>query len=81
MCSQSPANLPKSQLLRFTERAFELAKQVVPRYTSKYSKRTYTLRQHVVLLCLKIKKPTTYRNLVDELIVADGGSKLASCPK
>lgn len=27
-----------------------------------------TLRQHVVLLCLKVKKATTYRDLVDELI-------------
>ncbi len=26
------------------------------------------LRQHVVLLCLKVKKTTTYRDLVDELI-------------
>lgn len=68
MRSQSQADLPKSKLLKFTERAFELAKQAVPRYTSKYSKQTYTLRQHAVLLCLKIKQTTTYRNLVDELI-------------
>lgn len=64
-----PTNeLPKSDLLRFTEQAFELAKQVVPQYSSKFLKRIYTLRQHVVLLCLKVKKVTTYRALVDELI-------------
>lgn len=68
MSQQSLAERPKSQLLRFTERAFELAKRAVPRYTSKYSKHTYTMRQHVVLLCLKIKKTTTYRALIDELI-------------
>jgi hypothetical protein len=61
-------DLPKSDLLRFVERAFELAQQVIARYSSKYSKRRYTHPQHVVLLCLKVKKTTTYRDLVDELI-------------
>lgn len=61
-------DLPKSDLLRFVERAFKLVQQVIARYSSKYSKRRYTLRQHVVLLCLKVKKTTTYRDLVDELI-------------
>ncbi|ERG92084.1 MAG: hypothetical protein J07HQW1_02119 [Haloquadratum walsbyi J07HQW1] len=31
-------------------------------------RKRFTLRQHVVLLCLKVKKTTTYRDLVDELI-------------
>lgn len=61
-------DLPKSDLLRFVERAVELASRVVARYSSKFSKKRYTLRQHVVLLCLKVKKTTTYRDLVDELI-------------
>ena len=61
-------DLPKSDLLRFVERTFELAQQVITRYSSKYSKRRYTRPQHVVLLCLKVKKTTTYRDLVDELI-------------
>lgn len=61
-------NLPKSDLLKFVERVHELSKRVVPKYSSKYSKKTYTLRQHIVLLCLKVKKNTTYRELVDELI-------------
>jgi IS5 family transposase len=61
-------DLPKSDLLRFVERTFELAQQVIARYSSKYSKRRYTRPQHVVLLCLKVKKTTTYRDLVDELI-------------
>lgn len=44
-----------------------MARRTVAQYSSKYSKTRYTLRQHVVLLCLKVKT-TTYRDLVDELI-------------
>jgi len=61
-------DLPKSNLLRFVERTVKLARRAVDRYSSKYSRTRFTLRQHVVLLCLKVKKTTTYRDLVDELI-------------
>jgi len=60
--------LPKSQILRFTEKAIHLARRAVSRYSSKFSKHRYTLPQHVVLLCLKVRKNTTYRGLLDELI-------------
>ena len=60
--------LPKSRLLRFVEQAYHLARRVVARYSSKFSKRRYTLHQHIVLLCLKVRKNTTYRMLLDELI-------------
>ncbi|MFC7029394.1 IS5 family transposase [Halomicroarcula sp. GCM10025324] len=60
--------LPKSQLLQFVEQAFHLARRAVARYSSKFSKRRYTLHQHIVLLCLKVRKNTTYRTLLDELI-------------
>jgi len=60
--------LPKSQILRFTEKAIYLARRAVSRYSSKFSKHRYTLPQHVVLLCLKVRKNTTYRGLLDELI-------------
>ncbi|WP_188979090.1 IS5 family transposase [Halocalculus aciditolerans] len=60
--------LPKSRLLRFVEQAFHLARRAVARYSSKFSKRRYTLHQHIVLLCLKVRKNTTYRTLLDELI-------------
>ena len=60
--------LPKSQLLRFVEQAVHLARRAVARYSSKFSKRRYTLHQHIVLLCLKMRKNTTYRTLLDELI-------------
>jgi len=45
-----------------------LARRAVKRYSTRYSRKRFTLRQHVVLLCLKVKKTTTYRDLVDELI-------------
>jgi len=61
-------DLPKSNLLRFVERTVKLAHRAVDRYSSKYLRTRFTLRQHVVLLCLKVKKTTTYRDLVDELI-------------
>ena len=60
--------LPKSRLLRFVEQAYHLARRAIARYSSKFSKRRYTLHQHIVLLCLKIRKNTTYRTLLDELI-------------
>ncbi|WP_226043163.1 IS5 family transposase [Natrinema sp. DC36] len=60
--------LPKSRLLRFVERAMMLARRAVARFSTRYSRKRFTLRQHVVLLCLKVKKTTTYRDLVDELI-------------
>lgn len=60
--------LSKSQLLRFVEQAFHLAQRAVSRYSSKFSKRRYTLHQHIVLLCLNVWKDTIYRTLLDELI-------------
>ncbi|WP_256393883.1 IS5 family transposase [Natronoarchaeum rubrum] len=61
-------DLPKSQLLQFTERAMVLARRAVTRFSTRYSRKRFTLRQHVVLLCLKVKKTATYRGFVDELI-------------
>jgi IS5 family transposase len=60
-------SLPKSRLLRFVERAVVLARRAVSRFSSRYSQKRFTLRQHVVLLCLKLKKTTTYRDFVDAL--------------
>lgn len=49
-------SLPKSRLLRFVERAVVLARRAVSRVSTRYSRKRFTLRQHVVLLCLKVKK-------------------------
>ena len=59
--------LPKSRLLRFVGQTYHLARRTVTRYSSKFSKRRYTLHQHIVLLSLKVRKNTTYRTLLDEL--------------
>ena len=59
---------PKSQLLQFVERAMVLARRAVARFSTRYSRKRFTLRQHVVLLCLTVKKTTTCRDLVDERI-------------
>jgi len=59
--------LPKSRLLRFVERAVVLARRAVSRLSTRYSPKRFTLRQHVVLLCLYVKT-TSYRDLVDELV-------------
>ena len=45
-----------------------LARRAVTRFSTRYSRKRFTLRQHVVLLCPKVKKTTTYRDLVDEFI-------------
>ena len=60
--------LPKSRLLRFVEQAFHLARRPVAHYSPRFSKRQYMLHQHIALLCLKVRKNTTYRTLLDELI-------------
>ncbi|WP_254547192.1 IS5 family transposase [Halomarina pelagica] len=60
--------LPRSRLLRFVEQGFHLARRAVARYSSKFSKRRYTLHQHIVLLCPKVRKNATYRTLLDERI-------------
>ena len=60
--------LPKPRLLQFVERAVELAYRAVSWFSTRYSRKRFTLRRHVALLCLKVKKTTTYRDLVDELI-------------
>jgi hypothetical protein len=60
--------LPKSHVLRLTEKAIHLARRAVSQYSLKFSKHRYTHPQHVVLLCLKVRKNTTYRDLLDELI-------------
>lgn len=57
-----------TRLLRFVEQAMHSVRRAVARYSSKFSKRWYTLHQHIILLCLKIRKSTTYRRLLDELI-------------
>lgn len=61
-------NLGKSKLLRFTEKVYEIAKQTVPTYSGKYSKKTFTQHQLVTIICLKVRENETYEGIVDRLI-------------
>jgi hypothetical protein len=44
-----------------------LARRAVNRFDTHYSRKRFTLQQHVVLFCLELKKTTTYLDLFDEL--------------
>jgi hypothetical protein len=45
-----------------------LARRTVTRFSTRYRWKRFTLRHHVVPLCLKVRKTTTLRDIVDELI-------------
>ena len=55
-----------SKLIRFLETLNDEAYRL-PEYSSKYSRKDYTLRQHVVMLCLKIKLKQRYREFCEIL--------------
>lgn len=40
----------------------------MPEYSSKFSKKTYTLQQHAVIICLKIREDKNYREVVEMLV-------------
>ena len=57
-------NVIESKLLKFIEEGLEVAK-AIPEYFSKYSNKIYTNYQHIVLVVLKQKLRTTWRDLVE----------------
>lgn len=60
-----------------------LRRMHVPKYRTKFSKRTYTQHQHLLVLALKELKKTSYRGLIDELAdskAVDRHLKLARIP-
>jgi len=59
-----------SRYLRFIDTALVLCKQI-PRYFSKFSKKTFCNHQKLVLLVLKQKLRTTYRDLVEILKISN----------
>src|SRR3989344_1246310 len=55
-----------SKFIRFLEACIRQAESL-PEYSSKFSRKDFTLRQHVVLLCLKIKLKQRYREFCEIL--------------
>lgn len=55
-----------SKFIKFVNAMMKEAKRL-PEYSSKFSRKDYTLRQHVVLLCLKIKLKQRYREFCEIL--------------
>jgi hypothetical protein len=56
-----------NRLIKFTEACWVVVSRRVREYSSKYSRKDYTLQQHVAMLCLKIKTKQKYREFVDLL--------------
>ena len=59
-----------SKYLKFIDKGLELAKQI-PRYFSKFSNKIFCNHQKIVLLVLKQKLRTTYRDLVELLKITN----------
>jgi len=55
-----------SKFIKFVKACCRQASRL-PEYSSKFSRKDYTLRQHVVMLCLKIKLKQRYREFSDLL--------------
>ncbi len=59
-----------SKYLKFIDEALELAK-AVPRYFSRFSKKVFCNHQKIILLVLKQKLRTTYRDLIEFLKITN----------
>ena len=59
-----------SRYLKFIEEGLELAKSI-PKYFSKFSNKIYCNHQKMILLVLKQKLRTTYRDLIEILKISD----------
>jgi len=66
----SPVDKKDSEYLKFVDKALELCKGI-PRYFSKFSNKVFCNHQKIILLVLKQKLKTTYRELVEILKISD----------
>lgn len=55
-----------SKIIRFVKALSRQAERL-PKYSSKFSRKDYTMRQHVVMLCLKIRTKQRYREFCEIL--------------
>jgi|TARA_Y100000310_G_scaffold311502_1_gene357815 transposase len=60
----------ESQYLKFIDKALELCK-TIPRYFTKFSNKIFCNHQKIILLVLKQKLRTTYRDLIELLKISD----------
>tara|TARA_Y100000031_G_scaffold112422_1_gene124139 strand:- start:126 stop:1070 length:945 start_codon:yes stop_codon:yes gene_type:complete len=66
----SPMDKKDSKYLKFIDKALEFCKSI-PRYFSKFSNKIFCNHQKIVLLVLKQKLRTTYRDLIELLKISD----------
>lgn len=59
-----------SEYLKFVDKALEFCKEI-PRYFSKFSNKIFCNHQKIILLVLKQKLRTTYRDLIEILKMSD----------
>ncbi|MBS1264044.1 MAG: hypothetical protein MAG715_01243 [Methanonatronarchaeales archaeon] len=68
MVEFSIEELPETEFSKLSNDLHQLASRVLPKYSSKYSRKDYTLRQHAVCICLKIKEDAGYEEIVEKLV-------------
>jgi len=59
-----PMKVSSSKIIKFVKSVARQAGRL-PEYSSKFSRKDYTMRQHVVLLCLKVKLKQRYREFCE----------------
>lgn len=59
-------------LITFVHNAYALSQQIVDRYSHKYSKKTFTQPQHIVLNLIRIKCDWTYRETAEAIALMPG---------
>ena len=58
----------ETRVYKVAKQAYKLSKRVVPAYSSKYSKKTYTQHQHIAVACVKIKMRQKYLETEEMLV-------------
>ncbi|MFZ3076943.1 MAG: IS5 family transposase [Candidatus Aenigmatarchaeota archaeon] len=57
----------ESRLKKFTSAVLGIAKKSMPEYSSKFSRKDFTLHQHCAMLCLKVRTKQKFRDFCDLL--------------
>jgi len=70
-----------SRLLSFTKACWGVVKSVITKFSSKFSKKTYTQHQHLAILCLMKYLKMHYRDVIDLLKETPGIRKILGLKK